>query len=82
MSNGFKARYETLSIERHADLARGNVVTIRIDRPEAFNAVNEQMHEELAHVFRAAQHDAGDVFVLTGTARAFAPVAMSIGFRK
>lgn len=71
MSNGFKARYETLSIERHADLARGNVVTIRIDRPEAFNAVNEQMHEELAHVFRAAQHDAGDVFVLTGTARAF-----------
>jgi enoyl-CoA hydratase len=29
------------------------------------------MHEELAHVFRAAQHDAGDVFVLTGTARAF-----------
>lgn len=71
MSNGFKADYETITIERHADMARGNVVTIRIDRPEAFNAVNEQMHEELAHVFRAAQHDAGDVFVLTGTDRAF-----------
>lgn len=67
----FKPDYQTLTIERHADLARGNVVTIRIDRPEAFNAVNEQMHEELAHVFRAAQHDAGDVFVLTGTDRAF-----------
>ena len=67
MSHGFKAKYQTLTIERHADLARGNVATIRIDRPEAFNAVNEQMHEDLANVFRAAQYDSADVFVLTGT---------------
>ena len=71
MSQGFKAKYQTLTIERHADLARGNVATIRIDRPEAFNAVNEQMHEDLANVFRAAQYDSADVFVLTGTGGAF-----------
>jgi enoyl-CoA hydratase/carnithine racemase len=35
------------------------------------NAVNEQMHEDLAHVFRAAQYDSADVFVLTGTGGAF-----------
>ncbi len=63
--------YQTLNIERHADLARGNIVTIRIGRPEAFNAVNETMHCELARVVRAAQHDRADVFVLTGTGRAF-----------
>ena len=71
MSHGFKAKYDTLTIERHADLARGNVATIRIDRLEAFNAVNEQMHEDLACVFRAAQYDKADVFVLTGTGGAF-----------
>jgi len=63
--------FTMIEIERHAELARGNIATLRIHRPDAFNAVNETMHEELARLFRAAQHDSADVFVLTGTGRSF-----------
>ena len=50
----------------------GRILTIRLNRPEQLNAANEQMHTELARVFREADDDPGsDVLVLTGTGRAF-----------
>ena len=32
----------------------GRILTIRLNRPEQLNAANEQMHTELARVFREA----------------------------
>lgn len=60
-------RYRTLAFDR-----RGRILTIRIHRPEAMNAVNAELHHDLAHVFDDAHRDAGsDVIVLTGSGRAF-----------
>lgn len=59
--------YSTLAFSR-----RGRILTITINRPEAMNAVNGPMHDDLARVFDEANHDNdSDVVVLTGAGRAF-----------
>ncbi len=61
------AGYQTLRFER-----RGRILTVTIDRPEALNAVNAAMHEDLARVFDDVNRDPDtDVAVLTGAGRAF-----------
>jgi enoyl-CoA hydratase len=51
---------------------RGRILTLALDRPEALNAANEELHEELSRVFRDAERDPGsDIIVLTGNGRAF-----------
>lgn len=48
------------------------VLTLTLNRPDSLNAVNDQLHQELARVFYDAQmDDACDVIVLTGAGRAF-----------
>ena len=61
------ADYKTLLFER-----RGRVLEITLNRPDQLNAIDEQMHTELAHLFVdvAADPDS-DVIVLTGAGRAF-----------
>lgn len=60
-------QYETLVLER-----QGRLLTIRLNRPDALNAVNLRMHEELPEVFNFAALDPhSDVVVLTGNGRAF-----------
>lgn len=59
--------YETIALAR-----RGRLLTIKMNRPDAMNAVNLAMHDELAAVFKFAIADAdSDVVVLTGAGRAF-----------
>ena len=59
--------YETLALSR-----KGRLLTITLNRPDALNAVNLQMHEELADVFTYVAADPhSDVIVLTGAGRAF-----------
>ena len=59
--------YATIALER-----KGRLLTITLNRPDTLNAVNREMHEELADVFHFAAQDAGsDVIVLTGAGRAF-----------
>lgn len=59
--------YETLKLTR-----AGRLLTITLNRPDALNAVDLRMHEELAEVFVFAARDAeSDVIVLTGAGRAF-----------
>lgn len=59
--------YKTLAFER-----RGRILTITINRPDQFNAVNAVLHEELARVFYDANTDPdSDVVVLTGAGKAF-----------
>jgi enoyl-CoA hydratase len=59
--------YQTLLLTR-----RERLLTITFNRPDSLNAVNFQMHEELADVFNFAATDPhSDVIVLTGAGRAF-----------
>ncbi len=59
--------YRTISIER-----RGRTLVLTLDRPDALNAVNAELHAELARIFTNVRHDAeADVVVLTGRGRAF-----------
>lgn len=59
---------ETLLIE-----TAGHVTLIRINRPEALNALNGQVMRELAAALRAAEQDAAvRCVVLTGSEKAFA----------
>ena len=59
--------YETMTVER-----RGPILTIVLDRPEAYNAVNARMHEELSRIFVDVKRDPGArVVVLTGRGKAF-----------
>jgi enoyl-CoA hydratase len=59
--------YRTLSFSRS-----GAVLTVKIHRPEALNAVNATLHTELSRVFaQIAQDAAVDAVVLTGEGRAF-----------
>jgi len=59
--------YETLEIER-----RGAAAIIRLNRPEALNAWNATLGEELLHAVRAVAADDGVRAVcLTGAGRAF-----------
>jgi enoyl-CoA hydratase len=59
--------YETIALERS-----GRLLTVRLNRPDALNGVNEQMHIDLVDVFGfVADDSASDVIVLTGAGRAF-----------
>lgn len=59
--------YETIEIEQQE-----RVLRLTMNRPEALNAFNALMHEELAGLFaEIAMDDGTDVVVLTGAGRAF-----------
>src|SRR6185437_1796642 len=59
---------QTLIVERH-----DAVTLIRLNRPEALNALNAQLMDELTAVLDAAEADAGvRCMVITGSDRAFA----------
>ncbi len=59
--------FETIRMERAARL-----LTITLNRPDALNAVNLMLHDELVDALWFAQCDRGsDVVVLTGAGRAF-----------
>lgn len=60
-------RYEAIRFEQD-----GSILTVTLNRPDSLNAVNEQLHDELACVFYdIAMDDSVDVVVLTGAGRAF-----------
>jgi enoyl-CoA hydratase len=60
-------QYKTLLLTR-----AGRLLTITLNRPEALNAINLDMHDELAEAFDFARADPeSDVLVLTGAGRAF-----------
>ena len=51
---------------------RGRILEIALNRPEKLNAVDRQLHGELARVFREAATDRdSDVVILTGAGRSF-----------
>jgi enoyl-CoA hydratase len=59
--------YKKLKIER-----AGRRLIVTLNRPEALNAIDGEMHEELAHVFYDAAIDKdSDLVILTGAGRAF-----------
>lgn len=59
--------YKAIDISR-----RDRVLVLSLNRPEALNAVNGQMHEELSRVFIDAQDDPdSDVIMITGSGKAF-----------
>jgi enoyl-CoA hydratase len=59
--------YATIALAR-----KGRLLTVTLNRPDTLNAVNREMHEELADVFNfATQDEHSDVVVLTGAGRAF-----------
>jgi enoyl-CoA hydratase len=60
-------RYEALQITR-----AGRILTVAINRPEAKNAVNPQLHAEFSQVFFDIDRDRDtDVVILTGVGGAF-----------
>ena len=59
--------YKTIQFAR-----RGKVLEVTLNRPDKLNAVDEQMHAELAGLFVDISNDAdSDIVVLTGAGRAF-----------
>jgi len=61
------SNYETLSFSQS-----GAVLTVRLNRPQALNAVSATLHTELSRVFAEIAADASvDAVVLTGEGRAF-----------
>jgi enoyl-CoA hydratase len=59
--------FETILLER-----RDRLLTVTLNRPDALNAVNQQMHRDLVDVLAFVVDDeACDVIVLTGAGRAF-----------
>jgi enoyl-CoA hydratase len=65
--SGALPTYETIALARDDRL-----LTITLNRPDSFNAVDLAMHEELPEVFSFAARDQhSDVVVLTGAGRAF-----------
>jgi enoyl-CoA hydratase len=60
--------YETILIERH-----DAVTLVRLNRPQALNALNSQVLSELIHAFQAYDADPAQLcLVLTGSEKAFA----------
>ena len=59
------ADYETILFERDGPIAR-----ITLNRPDRLNSFNQQMHGEIADVFREQLEDSR-VVVLTGSGRGF-----------
>ena len=61
------SRYHSLSCER-----QDQVLIVSLNRSEAFNAINAELHTELSHVFAdIAQGQETNAVVLTGKGRAF-----------
>jgi enoyl-CoA hydratase len=61
------SNYETLAF--HKD---GAILTVKLNRPQALNAVSERLHSELSRVFAEIAADSTiDAVVLTGEGRAF-----------
>ena len=61
------SRYQMIKVDR-----KGKVLTLTLNRPDALNAVNQRLHDELATIFYDVQHDTqAEVVVLTGAGRAF-----------
>jgi enoyl-CoA hydratase len=61
------SRYQELMIER-----RDRILTVTLNRPASYNAVNHELHEELADIFLdIAKDDEADVIILTGAGKAF-----------
>lgn len=59
--------YRTIKFSRE-----GRILTASINRPDAMNAVNGELHEELSRLFRDLADDSdSDVLVLTGEGKAF-----------
>jgi enoyl-CoA hydratase len=59
--------FRTILLER-----RGRLLVVTLNRPDALNAVNLDLHDELPEALGFADRDAGsDVIVLTGSGRAF-----------
>src|SRR5256886_17562224 len=53
--------------ERH-----GQILVVRMNRPERLNALNQEMRTRLAETWSAFRHDDGlDVAIFTGTGRGF-----------
>ena len=52
--------------ERH-----GQVLVVRLNRPERMNALNHELRTELAETWAAFRDDAARGGILTGTGRAF-----------
>jgi len=51
---------------------RGRILTLTLNRPDELNAINRDLHDELATIFLDAQKDdEADVIVLTGAGKAF-----------
>jgi enoyl-CoA hydratase len=60
-------RYKHLEITR-----QGRIATVTLNRPEAKNAINGELHEEFGSIFTDLDLDDGcDVIILTGAAGAF-----------
>jgi enoyl-CoA hydratase len=60
-------RFTTIAIER-----KGRLLTLTLNRPDALNAINLALHDELPEAIAFAAHDTGsDVILLTGAGRAF-----------
>lgn len=61
------SRYEFIKVERN-----DNILTLTLNRPEHFNSIHHEMHEELSDIFLdIAKDDATDVVVITGAGKAF-----------
>ncbi len=61
------SRYKTIRADR-----RGRILTLTLNRPDKLNAIDKEMHSELASVFTDAADDPhSDVVVVTGEGRAF-----------
>ncbi|MGH8783836.1 MAG: enoyl-CoA hydratase/isomerase family protein [Cupriavidus necator] len=59
---------------------RGRVLEVILNRPDQLNAVNAELHEELAQVFVDADWDPeSDIIVLTGAGRAYSSGGISTG---
>ena len=59
--------FETIELARS-----GRLLTITLNRPDALNAIDDQMHDDLVDVFAFVGKDEySDVIVLTGAGRAF-----------
>src|SRR6267154_2174419 len=60
--------YENILVERH-----GRVGLIRLNRPQALNALNARLNDELSHAVAGFDADAGiGCMLLTGSDKAFA----------
>lgn len=60
-------KYKAIIVER-----QDRIVTLTLNRPEKLNAVDEQLHEELAQIFTEVAADPDcDLVVLTGAGKAF-----------